>query len=383
MKSQRSETYVILRSPKGDEESKKRFFASLRMTLFGICFVASFFAMTLSCSVCFADLAHYFDYLDKNRDHFGIKEDNAFGMKEKLFAGGDINDLGISAKVCAEKREFLDANETLGAELQEALLLNDKRYKQSTQAASLYLYSDMAEHTRFSTELKYSHPRIYDLHDGIDLELEKYKGSSNVVSLLLRGENSTIDNGDYPTIGRKTDANFEVSSSALGSDFNFLRTKLENGFYYTPVKLDNPVNKLTFAFLQQAGWMAKTNSDEDIPFFERFYAGGTTTVRGYRPRYLAPRDKEDEPIGGDCMVAWTVEARYPVWKKISAAVFYDQGNAWSKSDQMNLNDTKIGVGSGLRWATTWGIARLDYGYGLNGNTRQRGGRAHLSLGMKF
>ena len=341
------------------------------------------FSFLLLPSVCFADLAHYFDYLDKNRDHFGIKKEDTFGMKEKFFVGGDINDLGISAKACVEKKEFLDESETLGAEVQEALLLNDKRYKQRTAAAGLYLYSDMAEHTRFSTELKYSRPTIYDLHDTIDPEIEKYKGGNDVMLLLLRGQNAATDNDDYPTRGRKTDAGFEISSNAIGSDFNFLRTKLENAFYYTPIKLDNPMNKLTFMFMQQAGWMAKTNSDDDIPFFERFYAGGTTTVRGYRPRYLAPRDSEDEPIGGDCMAAWTVEARYPVWRKLSAALFYDQGNAWAKANDMNLNDTKIGVGSGLRWVTNWGTARLDYGYGLNENTRQRGGRVHASLGVKF
>jgi len=37
----------------------------------------------------------------------------------------------------------------------------------------------------------------------------------------------------------------------------------------------------------------------------------------------------------------------------------------------------------LRWVTRFGTARLDYGYGLNGNTRQRGGRVHAGLGMRF
>lgn len=339
-------------------------------------------AMTLCCNVCFADLDDYLDYISKERGHFGVKSENFFKMKGKFFIGADINDLGTSIKACAEKKEFLSDNQTVGVEVQDAFF-DDKRYKQETPALGAYIYTDMDLDTRFSTELRYERPEIYHISDTADDRIKRYSGGNSVSTLTLGCEDATIDNNDYPTKGRKTDVYFDISSEAIASDFNFIRTTAENAFYYTPRKLNNPLNSLTFVFLQQAGWMRKTGSEDEIPFFERFYAGGTTTVRGYRPKYLAPRDRDDEPIGGNYMVAWTVEARYPVWRKLSAAVFYDQGNAWSKSNQMNLNDTKVGVGSGLRWITTWGTARLDYGYGLNGNTRERGGRVHASLGIKF
>lgn len=318
-------------------------------------------------NICYADLSDYLDYLGKKRGHFGVKTD-------KFFIGGDINELGTSVKALAEKNEFLDKTQTLGIEAADAFL-DDKRYRQETKSAAVYIYSDMDEDTRFSSELHYSQPEVYHLQDTADARIRRYAGTNKVNTFLFRLENSPVDNDDYPAKGRKTDASFEVSSEAIGSDYDFVRTKIGNAFYYT--------NKLTFVFIQQAGWMRKTSDEDDIPFFERFYAGGTSTVRGYRPRYLAPRDNDDEPIGGNCMASWTLEARYPVWKDIKGAVFYDQGNAWAKSRDFDLSDTKAGIGTGLRWVMRFGTARLDYGYGLNGNTRQRGGRFHASLGMKF
>lgn len=326
-------------------------------------------------NVCYADINDYLDYLGKERDHFGVKID-------KFFIGGDINELGTSVKAIAEEKEFLDKNQTIGVEASEAFL-DDKRYKQQTKAAAVYLYSDMNEDTRFSSELRYSQPEVYHLSDTADARIRRYSGVNKVNTFLFRCENAPTDNDDYPARGRKTDASFEVSSEAIGSDFDFLRAKFGNAFYYTPLRLQSPFNKLTLVFLQQAGWIRKTGDEDEIPFFERFYAGGTTTVRGYRPRYLAPRDNEDEPIGGNSMASWTLEARYPVWKDIKGAIFYDQGNAWAKSRDFDLADTKVGIGTGLRWVMRFGAARLDYGYGLNGNTRQRGGRLHASLGMKF
>jgi outer membrane protein assembly factor BamA len=334
------------------------------------------------CSNCYADFNDYLDYLGKERDHFGVKTENALGANEKFFIGGDINDLGTSVKVLAEKKDFLAPAITLGIEASEAFL-DDRRYRQKTPAEAVYIYYDLSEDTRFSGEMHCSQPEIYHLHETTDGRIARYAGVNKVNTLLLRCENAPTDNDDYPTSGRKTDVSLEVSSDALGSDFNFLRTTIGNAFYYTPLKLESPFNKLTLVFIQQAGCMRRTSGDDEIPFFERLYAGGTTTVRGYKPRYLGPRDSEDEPIGGNAMASWTLEARYPVWKDIKAAVFYDQGNAWKKSGDFDLSDTSAGVGAGLRWVMRFGTCRLDYGYGLDDDARQRGGRLHASLGMRF
>jgi outer membrane protein insertion porin family len=336
-------------------------------------------------NVCYADLDSYLDYFGKERGHFGVKFEDVFGKDELFFIGADINDLGESAKVCAEKHRFLNEFTTIGLEAQAAFL-DDDRYRQQTTAVGSYVYLQMDEYTRFSTEFKYSQPEIYHLRDTADAAIRRYDGQNQVGILLLRAENYPVDSDDYPTRGRKTDLCFEVSSKALGSDFDFLRLTLQNGFYYTPDKwifAEGPLSKLTFVLSQQAGFMSKFAGEDEIPFFERLYAGGTSTVRGYRPRYLAPRDTEDLPIGGNSMAVLTAEMRYPIYKDIKGAIFYDQGNAWKSSDDFNLTDMKAGAGAGIRWITRFGALRLDYGWGLNANTRQRGGRVHLSLGMKF
>jgi len=326
-----------------------------------------------------------FDYVCKMRGEFGVKSDEVLGDNKRVFLGGSLSDETYSIKTCIEQREFLTEGITVGIDLQESLL-NDDRYTQVTPSAGVYVYADMDKDTRFSTELKYSQPEIYHLSDTADPAIRRYDKENQVATVLFRCENEPVDDKDYPRAGRKSDLSLEVSSESLGSDFNFLRAKAQNAFYYTPKKWifeKGSLNDITFVLNGQAGLMKEFGGDDEIPFFERFFAGGTDTVRGYRPRYLAPRDSENLPIGGDCMLALNAEMRYPVYKDIKGAVFYDQGNAWNKLRDIDLSDTKAGVGTGLRWVTSLGVARLDYGYGLNGNTRQSGGRVHLSLGMEF
>lgn len=327
----------------------------------------------------------FLDYISKMRDEFGVKSGELLGKGRQVFAGGSISDSRYSVKFCAQQEQFLDEAETFGVEAQHASL-DDKRYKQITPAAGIYIYSQMDKYTKFSTEFKYSQPEIYHLQDTADAAIRRYGGENQVTALLLRCENSPVDKDDYPSYGRKSDLNFEISSKEFGSDFNFFRTTAHNAFYYSPRKgvfSRSPLNGLTFVLNGQFGAMRKFGGEDEIPFFERLYAGGTGTVRGYRYRYLAPQDAEGLPIGGNCTAVLTGEMRYPVYKDIKGAIFYDQGNAWKKTEDFNLTDTKAGIGAGLRWVTRFGAARLDYGYGLNSGTRQRGGRLHLSLGMKF
>lgn len=326
-----------------------------------------------------------FDYICKMRDEFGVKSDRILGKNRRVFAGGSLSDDSYSVKVCLEQRQFPDEGMTAGIEAQSALL-DDKRYRQATELGGVYLYAEAGGHTKFSTEFKYSQPDIYHLSDTADAAVRKYKGENQVNLLLFRCEDEPVDNEDYPKKGRKTDLGFEVSSKAIGSDFEFLRTKVQNAFYYSPRKwifMEAPLNEIVFVLNGHAGFMSRFGGEDEIPFFERFYAGGTGTVRGYRSRYLAPKDNEGLPIGGNCMAVLNLEMRYPVYKDIKGAIFYDQGNAWEHVDDLDLTDTKAGIGTGLRWVTPLGTARLDYGYGLNAGSRQRGGRVHLSLGMKF
>ena len=86
----------------------------------------------------------------------------------------------------------------------------------------------------------------------------------------------------------------DVASSVLGGDFNFVRTTGEATWYIT-----TPHPKITFVFRIKGGWEGEYAGSPDVPFYERFYAGSSDTIRGYKLRFIGPKDSKDLPLGGD------------------------------------------------------------------------------------
>ncbi|MFA5069033.1 MAG: BamA/TamA family outer membrane protein, partial [Candidatus Omnitrophota bacterium] len=104
-----------------------------------------------------------------------------------------------------------------------------------------------------------------------------------------------------------------------------------------------------------------------VPIYERFFAGGANTVRGYKERSIGPRDANTgDPIGGEAMLVGNAELTYPVFKNFKIAAFYDIGNVWhSTDDHIKVDDFKSGAGFGVRVKTPIGPVKVDLGYPLD------------------
>jgi translocation and assembly module TamA len=99
-------------------------------------------------------------------------------------------------------------------------------------------------------------------------------------------------------------------------------------------------------------------SQFSLPPDQRFYAGGSGTIRGYRYQSVGPLFTNGNPIGGTAINAGTVEYRQRFGTNFGTAVFLDAGNVSN-----NLNPIggalKAGAGVGLRYYTPIGPIRLD------------------------
>ncbi len=130
---------------------------------------------------------------------------------------------------------------------------------------------------------------------------------------------------------------------------------------------------------------ADTFDDTDaLPIYERYYAGGTNTVRGFKERSISPKDASGEPVGGEALLYGTCELTYPLFKLIKVATFYDIGNAWEKLGDFFSGNMQYSVGAGFRVKTPMGPVKLDYGYPLEiaaGETKE--GRFHFSMSRGF
>jgi outer membrane translocation and assembly module TamA len=129
----------------------------------------------------------------------------------------------------------------------------------------------------------------------------------------------------------------------------------------------------------------------DLPASERFFAGGDTTVRGFALDQLGAPDTIDEngfPIGGNAVVIFNGELRVPLFGGVGVVGFFDTGNVFKRSSDIDFGQLRSAVGFGIRYRSPVGPIRIDLGIKVNrkelvpGSVEQRSA-LHISLGQAF
>lgn len=120
----------------------------------------------------------------------------------------------------------------------------------------------------------------------------------------------------------------------------------------------------------------------DLPIDERFFNGGSSSVRSFGERDLGPRDR-GYPIGGEFFSVFNVEYTFPIWGEILGAVFVDAGNLLPNAEDAGLTDMRYAIGVGLRYKLPIGPIRLDYGVNPDPRADEAFGAFHFSFGFAF
>jgi len=128
-----------------------------------------------------------------------------------------------------------------------------------------------------------------------------------------------------------------------------------------------------------------------VPFFKRYFLGGSTSVRGWGRYELSPLTDTGQPIGGLSVVETSGEMRVPFGTKLSAVAFVDAGSVGRNPWHLDPGGFRFAVGPGFRYDTPIGPVRFDVGYQLNpipgllvkGEPEARNWRAHISIGQAF
>jgi outer membrane protein assembly complex protein YaeT len=178
-----------------------------------------------------------------------------------------------------------------------------------------------------------------------------------------------------------------VEKAGVGGDYNYLETSAEARHYL------NLNDRAVVAARVRAATLGGTDEpDTDIPFFKRYFLGGSQSLRGWGRFEVSPLE-EGYPIGGLSSFEAMVEVRLPVTANIGGVVFFDAGNVWPEKLDFNLDDMKYDAGVGVRYRTPVGPLRLDFGYQLtridgliiNGDPKNndRRWRLHFSVGQAF
>jgi len=161
---------------------------------------------------------------------------------------------------------------------------------------------------------------------------------------------------------------------------------LSSQWYWT---LDDSA-KWVLSYRSRQGWETEYGSSDFIPLSEHFFAGGASTVRGYKTRDIGPRAQkywfscDTDPIGGEMRMLNNLEIKYKVTDILRVYGFVDSGGVWEDAGSFSLGETKYSAGLGFGVdVPKMGPIRIDYGIPLNPDDDQGSGRLHLMTGLRF
>lgn len=148
---------------------------------------------------------------------------------------------------------------------------------------------------------------------------------------------------------------FKLNGYLFGGDFSYTRL-------WSTFRIYHQIGDFTLAFKLAAGGIHSSDSSGFIPVEDRFYSGGSLSVRGWRRAQLGPKRESGSPLGGKSLLESSFEVRFPLFWRLSAVAFIDAGNVWTGSYSYNFNDLGYAVGPGLRIDTPIGPVRFDVGF---------------------
>ncbi|HEV2294060.1 MAG TPA: BamA/TamA family outer membrane protein [Tepidisphaeraceae bacterium] len=171
-------------------------------------------------------------------------------------------------------------------------------------------------------------------------EILEAEGHQTITSVALSVRRDTTNRGMVPARGTSSQLTWE-SFGALGGEFQFQKITASFNGYHTLAE-DLLERKTILGVHLDAGYIYN-----DAPFFERFYAGGIGSVRGFRFRGISPRSGlADDPVGGDFSLTGSVELGFPLaGDTLRGVVFADAGTV---EEEFEINTVRTSIGAGFR-----------------------------------
>ena len=188
----------------------------------------------------------------------------------------------------------------------------------------------------------------------------------------------------------------EIASRSLGGQLDFARGTGRITYFLPVTKKTLFVVGFRLGIIQPFGATSNQiflNTDRDpktpgvavgqlLPIDERFFLGGSTSVRSFPERTLGPFDpRSKQPIGGDAFTIFNAEYQFPLLASVAdlkGAVFFDAGNLRTRAEDIGFSDERYAIGLGIRYNLP-----IDYGVNPNPRRNENNGAFNFSFGFAF
>src|SRR6185312_896426 len=293
---------------------------------------------------------------------------NVFGNGQELTAsatainlgGSATTGLGYDASVGYIIRDFMRRDQTLGFQirgLRQAL----QAYTQTGETVGATLTRKLSSVWSLTTGLSYEHEIIEQeslltcpaLGAGMT-EVAQCQRVNYKYNLALLPISTYYDSTDLPSplvdpthgyrISMIVTPTFSYGTS--GKIYMVVQGTIATYFDLHHLFAGDPAGRSVIAARLLSG-VALGATQFSLPPDQRFYAGGSGTVRGYRYQSVGPEFQDGNPIGGTNMQAFNLELRQRLGTNFGFVVFADSGGVSSSSGSVY----RVGVGAGVRYYT--------------------------------
>lgn len=241
----------------------------------------------------------------------------------------------------------------------------------------------LSEFNRLRLGYGYSHVNLKLSSFNPSVQATKFiEENGNVYDNILLSAGFTHDTRNrtvFATRGSSQSVSLQVSVPS--SDLEFYKLSYVTKFY------TGLTDNLTLLLRSNLAYGDGYAGLEELPFYERYFAGGLRTVRGFESNSLGPRqtfadgtpNPRGDPVGGNMRVTGGADLIFPIPfvekppPSVRFSAFFDVGNVFDEnrptfdSDKAGFDTSQLRAAAGLSfvWLAPIGPLRFSWSKALN------------------
>jgi len=258
-------------------------------------------------------------------------------------------------------------------------------YVSNVWGASINFGIPMSEYDTVRLGIGYENTDITTTKSTPQSYLDFLDANSNqfdVITLNMGWTHDTRDRTVFATDGWVQSLSAEVAEPS--SDIDYYKVSSRTQLFYPLAQY------LTGSFEIRLDHGDSYNETSDLPFFEKFVAGGAHSVRGYRTNTVGPRDSAGNYIGGNFRTLGTAELIFPPPLSdpaenttVRMSLFMDVGNVFKDINEYDGSELRRSAGVALIWLSPIGPLSFSLADALNARQSDKTERFQFTLGTFF
>jgi len=229
------------------------------------------------------------------------------------------------------------------------------QYRTKTKGGTMRFGVPITEIDTIQYGLGYESTKI-DIFDDSPLFYKDYVNTFGTQNSTILGTVGWIRDGRdsliYPTSGRMNKA--FVETGLPGGTLKYYKANFQHQHYL-------PLSRTYTLMLNGEIGYGNGYGDKPLPFFKNYYAGGVTSVRGYKTFTIGPKDSNGNPRGGSRKLLANAELMFPFPgmdkdKSVRVGAFFDAGMV---ADTYDTGEMRYSTGLSVLWVSPFGPLKVS------------------------